>query len=141
MDLRERIYGILKGCPLATLATVTEDGRPWARFVMIVVERDLSIKFATAMNSRKVNHINHNPEVHVTCGAALTDSLAPYLQVEGKARITRDEGIRQQMWTEVLKRYFYGPGDPNYCVGIVEPYRIEHYGTSIHPEVWEPAKK
>ncbi len=31
MDLEEKIYNLMKEYPLATLATITEDGRPWAR--------------------------------------------------------------------------------------------------------------
>jgi len=141
MDLKERIYGIMKEYPLATLATITEDGRPWARIVMITPESDLRIRFVTAANSRKVAHLGRNPEVHITCGASLVDSMAPFLQIEGKAKVTRDEGIKKQMWTDALKRYFTGPDDPNYCVGIIEPYRIEYFSQSMSPEVWEPAKK
>ena len=141
MDLKEKIYNIMKEFPLAALATVTEDGRPWVRFIMIAVEKDLSIKFSTPLNSRKVVQINRKPEVHLTCGESLVDSLAPYLQVEGKARITWDETLRKQMWTNTLKRYFTGPDDTNYGVGIIEPYRIEYFSRSETPEVWEPAKK
>ena len=141
MDLKEKIYNIMKEYPLATLATITEDGRPWARPVMIAAEQDLSIKFATPLNSRKVVQINRNPEVHLACGASLVDSLAPYLQVQGKARISRDANIRRQMWSSALKKYFAGPDDANYGVGIIEPYRIEYLSVPGHPEVWEPAKK
>jgi general stress protein 26 len=141
MDLKEKIHTIMKDYPLAALATVTEDGRPWARYILIAGEKDLSIKFRTSMNSRKVAHINHNPEVHVTCGASAANSMTPYLQIEGKARITRDESLRKQMWMDELKNYFTGPDDPNYCIGIIEPYRIEHFSMSQTPEIWEPAKK
>jgi len=141
MDLRERIFNVMKEYPLAVLATVTPDGKPWARYVMIDADPDLSIRFATTLHSRKVVHIQQNPEVHITCGAALVDSLAPYLQIEGKATVLREEGLRRRMWTETLKKYFTGPDDPDYCVGLVEPYRIEYYHLTVTPEVWEPAKK
>ena len=141
MDLQEKIYDVMKTYPLAALATITEDGRPWVRPIMIAVEENLSIKFATPLNSRKVAQINRNPEVHLACGASLVDSLAPYLQVQGKAHISQDLALRRRMWTSALKKYFAGPDDVNYGVGIIEPYRIEYFSRSETPEVWEPTKK
>jgi general stress protein 26 len=141
MELGERILNVLKEYPLAALATITQDGKPWVRYIMIEADSDLRLRFATALHSRKVSHIRTTPEVHLTCGAALVDSMAPYLQIQGKATVTREEGLRKRMWTETLKRYFSGPEDPDYGVGIIEPYRIEYYNMSITPEVWEPAKK
>jgi general stress protein 26 len=141
MDLQEKIYNLMKEYPLAALATIAEDGRPWVRFIMIDAEKDLSVRFATPLNSRKVVQINRNPEVHLACGAALVDSLAPYLQISGTAKISRDETIRNATWRDALKRYFTGPDDANYCVGIIEPYRIEYYCMPKPPEVWKPAKR
>jgi general stress protein 26 len=141
MDLKERIHDVLKEYPMAALATVTQDGRPWVRYIMIDADRDLHIRFTTSLHSRKVAHIQRNPEVHLTCGAALLDSMAPYLQIQAKATMTREEGLRKRMWTDTLKKYFSGPDDPDYCVGIIEPYRIEYYNMTITPEVWKPAKK
>jgi general stress protein 26 len=141
MDLKEKIYKIMTDSPLAVLATITQDGRPWARYIIITGEKDLRIKFPSSVNSRKVIQINRNPEVHVTCGATAMASMTPYLQIEGKAKITRDENILKQIWMDELKNYFTGPGDPNYCVGIIEPYRIEYVNMSQTTEVWESAKK
>ena len=141
MDLQKKIYNLMKEYPLAALATVTEDGKPWVRFIMIAPEKDLSINFATLLNSRKVAQINHNPEVHLACGAALVDSVAPYVQIAGTAKTSRDETIRKAMWTDALTKYFTGPDDANYCVGIIEPYRIEYFSMPKPPEVWTPAKK
>jgi general stress protein 26 len=37
-----------------------------------------------------------------------------------------------------LKEYLSGPDDPNYCIVIVKPYRIELMGmTEMIPQVWE----
>jgi general stress protein 26 len=138
MDLKGKIYEVIKDNPLGALATLTKDGRPRVRYIVLTVERDLSIRFVTSLTSRKVAQINLNPEVHVTCGAVPDDSLAPYVQVEGKATISRDEKIRKKMWRPTLENYFTGPDDSDYCVGIIEPYRIEYFGTAMTPEVWEP---
>lgn len=45
------------------------------------------------------------------------------------------------MWTDSLNHYFTGPDDPDYCVGIIEPTRIELFTTAQTPEVWEAEKK
>jgi general stress protein 26 len=121
MDLKEKIYEVVKGHPLGALATIAEDGRPRVRYIMLAVERDLCIRFVTSLTSRKVAQINRNPEVHVICGASPEDSMAPYVQVEGKAKISCDEEIRKKMWTSVLNNYFSGPDDPDYGVVIIEP--------------------
>lgn len=140
MDLADKIYEVIKSYPMGALATVDPEGRPHVRFVMLDVGRDLTIRFVTALSSRKVRQIDRNHEVHIVCGASLVDSMAPYVQVEGKARVSREGEVLQEMWTDALKNYFTGPDDPEYCVVIVMPYRVEYYSTTITPEVWVAAK-
>ena len=38
-DLKERILKILQQPQLAALATITQDGKPWVRYVMVVASR------------------------------------------------------------------------------------------------------
>jgi general stress protein 26 len=48
------------------------------------------------------------------------------------------EEERHRLWRDELKTYFSGTDDPNYCIGIVKPYRIEYYTmTEMAPQVWE----
>src|SRR5512137_610587 len=119
MDLADKIYEVIKSYPMGALATVDPEGRPRVRFVMLDVGRDLTIRFVTALSSRKVGQIDRNHEVHIACGASLVDSMAPYVQVEGSARVSREGEVLREMWTEALKNYFTGPDDPEYCVVIV----------------------
>ncbi|MGZ6221774.1 MAG: pyridoxamine 5'-phosphate oxidase family protein [Syntrophales bacterium] len=137
-DLKERIYGIIKDYQLVSLATVTEDGRPWVRYVMMVGEKDFTMKFTTPIKSRKVNHIKNNGEVHIVCGVLNLETAKQYLQIQGKAKISRDAVLRDEMWKDFMTRYFSGPDDPNYGVGIVKPYHIELFTmASRKPEIWE----
>jgi general stress protein 26 len=64
--------------------------------------------------------------------------MAPYLQIQGIARFTREKEERHGFWNDMLKPIFSGPDDPDYGVIIVEPYRIEYCtpGTFV-PEVWQ----
>ena len=67
-DLKTRILDFISKPHLAGFATVTEDGKPWVRYVMPVASPDMTIRFSTFLEARKVAHIAHNPEVHLICG-------------------------------------------------------------------------
>jgi general stress protein 26 len=137
-DLKARILEVIGKPQLMPLATLNEQGKPWVRFVVGVGTPDLSVRFVTGLQTRKVAQIKVNPEVHMAAGAASADSMSPYVQIEGRAEITTDREERERMWNDHLKAYFSGPDDPNYCVGIVTPSRIEYMGLDeMTPKVWE----
>ena len=137
--LKDHILEVIGKPQLASLATVTEQGMPWVRYVMVTGEKDLTLRFATFLASRKVAQMKKNPEVHLTCGVTSPESADRYLQIQGRAEVTTDEAQRGAHWKEELKRYFSGPDDPNYCVVKVTPYRIEYMAPgSMDPEVWVP---
>jgi general stress protein 26 len=137
-DLKANIYNVIKTPQLMPIATITEEGNPWVRYVVGFGGEDLSIRFVTSLQTRKAAHIKKNPEVHMTCGAKDLDSTENYLQIAGRAEITTDEQERQLLWHDELKNYFSGPDDPNYCIVIVKPYRIELMGmTEMVPLVWQ----
>ena len=138
--LKEKIQEIIgKGRPhLAVLATVTEEGKPWVRYVAPTADEILTLRFASFLNSRKVAQIRKNPEVHLTAGVTSLETAGDYLQIQGKAEIVADEAQRKAHWKEDLKRYFSDYDDPNYCVVVIKPYRIEYMNAgSMEPEIWE----
>jgi general stress protein 26 len=99
---------------------------------------DLSIRFVTSLQTRKIAHIKSNSEVHLACGAASPEETERYLQISGTAEVTTDETERNLCWNDNLKAYFSGPDDPTYCVVVVKPYRIEYSTmTEMMPKVWE----
>jgi general stress protein 26 len=138
-DVKAKIKKILCGeRQLASLATVTDDGKPWTRYVMIHASEDLEIRFATFLQSRKVGQIQNNQEVHFNCGIMHVAQASSYLQIQAHAQVTTDEEERKGLWHESLKTYFKGVDDPNYAVVICKPYRIEFMALgSLVPEVWE----
>lgn len=138
-ELLDKIKGLLLNKPLlAALATVRPDGRPWTRYVVITTDDDMSIHFATYADSRKIDDIIHNPEVHLTAGDESLEAMGPFLQIEGRARFSQEEHIRHQYWSEDFAPYFDGPDDPNYGIVTVTPYRIEYWeAAQRHPEVLE----
>lgn len=136
-DLRERILSILHRPQLAALATVTEMNNPWVRYVVTVGDGDFVIRCATFKDSRKAKQIEAKPDVHLTCGVTSFTEMQPYLQVQGRARVTTDKEERHNFWNDMLAPIFEGPDDPRYCVVIIEPYRIEYCTPgSYEPEVW-----
>jgi len=137
-DLRAKIHDLIKERQLMPVATITEEGTPWVRYVTASGDEDLTIRFVTSLRSRKVAHIRSNPAVHLVCGAKTLESTENYLQIAGRAEISTDEKERRRLWNDNLKSYFSGPDDPNYCVVIVKPYWIELMGmTEMVPLVWE----
>ena len=138
-ELREKIQVKMKTPQLAALATITEDGKPWVRYVTPMMDENMTIWMATFAGSRKVVHIKKNPEVHLTVGVTSMETAESYLQIQGQAEILTDAATKEAVWNEYLKGIFTGPDDPNYNVVKITPYRIEYQGMNmVAPEVWEP---
>ncbi len=136
-DLKEKIYAALQKKPISVLATLTEDNRPWCRYVSPTAKPDLTLYVATFASSRKIKQIEKNPQVHLTCGASTPTETEAYLQIEGVAEISNQKELRHGVWNDEMKAYFKGPDDPNYRVVVVRPYRIEYNSmASMTPEVW-----
>ena len=137
-DLKQQILAKLKTPTLAVLGTITEDGKPWARYVMPFADENLTIWMATRLSTRKVGQIKKNPEVHMTAGCVNPELGEPFLQIQGKAEILSDEKSRKIVWNDHLKAIFSGPDDPNFGVVKVTPYRIEYQPMGpVPPEVWQ----
>ena len=136
--LQRKILAKLTGHTLCVMATVTEDGRPWARYVTPFADDNLTIWLATFAKSRKVAHIRRHPEVHLTTGVTDIQGSMPYLQIQARAEILTDSETKKAVWSDYLANIFTGPDDPNYVVCRITPYRIEWQPTgNLPPEVWE----
>lgn len=136
-DLEKRIFSIINKPGLACLATITEDGKPWARYVIAVGFEDMTIRLATFLASKKVKHIAKNPNVHLVCGVPNAEYQDSYLQIQGSAIVTTDKLEKQSFWNNQLKNIFTGPDDPNYAIVIIKPKRIELWSGMSEPEVWQ----
>ena len=139
-DLREKILAKFRGQKvLSALATVTEDGKPWVRYLMVTCDPDtLCMWTTTSPNSRKVTQVRANPEVHLTLGVRDLPTAVDYLQVQAVVEVLTDTQTKHKFWTDDLTAYVSGPDDPNYAVIRFTPYRIEYQTrTGEAPEVWE----
>jgi len=137
-DIRAQILAIAGPAHLASLATISEDGKPWVRYVILRADTQLIFRIATRVSARKVAQIQKNPEVHLTCGATDPRNVDRFLQVQGRAEFTTTQAERDSFWDPHLSNIFEGPNDPEYGVIRIIPYRIEVWkeGSST-PEVWE----
>jgi general stress protein 26 len=137
-DLEKKIHMVLEKPQLASLATLTEDGKPWVRYVMVKCTEKFHLFFCTDINTRKAQQIMKNPEVHLTCGDLDPPDSSVYLQIQGKAVIQSDRETKVAFWNDEWFRYFKGPDDPNYVMVKIEPYQIEYNspGSPI-PETWK----
>ena len=73
-ELKQKIMAKLSGPTLCALGTLTEDGKPWVRYVTPFADENLTLWMATFINSRKVGQIKKNPEVHLTSGIAASET-------------------------------------------------------------------
>ncbi len=137
-DLKTKILDKMQQPTLAAFATVTPEGKPWARYVVVFGDQDLNIWFATFKESRKVAQIAANPEVHLNFGVSDVETAESWVQVQGRAEILEDADTKRAKWYPHLEQIFSGPEDPMYVVCRVVPYRIE-YATMAEktPRVWE----
>ena len=137
--LKEKILAKVKGPTLSALATITENGKPWVRYVTPFVDENLTFWMATFVHSRKVPQIRNNPQVHLTVGVTDVQTAESYLQIEARAEILTDDRTKKAVWFDELKNIFSGPEDPNYCVCKITPSRIEYHTMGpVPPEIWEP---
>ena len=137
-DLKAKILEKMKTHTLASFATVTDERKPWTRYVVISADDQMNIWFATFKGSRKVNQIAANSEVHLTLGVEDMQKAVSWLQVEGRAEIFEDIETKKSIWYDMLEPIFSGPDDPNYVVCKVAPYRIEYYTMNKkEPDIWQ----
>lgn len=136
-DLKQRILEIIAEPHLASFATLTLEMKPWVRYVIAVGDDDLTIRFASYVDSRKIEQIRANPEVHMTSGVSGLADMNPYLQIQATATFSTNHHDRHGFWNEKLRSIFAGPDDPLYCVVIISPYRIEYCRQGPYePDVW-----
>ncbi len=144
-DLQQRIFSQTKVRQLMQIATVAEDGKPHVRPVVGCADASLTLRFSTYLDSQKIQHIRHNPNVHITMGAA-DASATSWLQIEGTASISTSEAERRAFWFDELRAFVSGVDDPRYAVVIIQPSKIERRALersasamTMVSEVWQPA--
>ena len=135
-DLRKRIIELINQAEYAAFATITETDKPWVRFVSPRASEDMTLRFSTFANSRKVRQLAKHAEVHLTLSVGDAGTMT-YLQIQGLARVTDDLAELTAYWRPEMAEYFKGPDDPQYRIVIIEPYLVEvNLPGQVEPLVW-----
>jgi general stress protein 26 len=135
-ELKNKIFEVIKKYPVSSVATINED-KPWVRYMVVQPDENLNLWTTSFANSRKLEQIQKNNNVHVTLGADPQDWHKPYVNVVGKAEILTDKETKKKCWNEMLSEFFSGPEDPNYVVIKISPEKIEYMcADARQPEIY-----
>lgn len=133
-QLEQKIVQALDLNKFCTFATVEGD-KPKARYMGLFHE-GLSLHLATDRKTHKVEELESNPHVFLLAGFE-TGGTKEILEIQGMAKVTKNDSLRHKVWNDDLKNWFEGPEDPDYVVLDIEPYRIEYTAPGQDREVWE----
>ena len=136
-ELKQKIIELVNTAQLGTVATVTHN-KPWARYMVIRHDEELSFYTSTFAHSRKVEQIQNNNNIHVVIGGDPHNWKAPYLQIEARAELLSDPQKKGKYWEDMLTQYFTGPQDPNFIVIKILPTLIEYVDPNTHkPQIYK----
>ena len=65
--LKQKIVRVIRDYPTVALATVG-DGKPRVRYIGVYTDDDLNLTAISYLQSRKVEQIRANGNVHIACG-------------------------------------------------------------------------
>lgn len=126
-EKREHLEKLIGKFDTAMLVTRSADGGMRARPLAIArTLEDGNLYFATAADSPKVDEIAADPHVNVT----MQDG-GRYVSLSGLARLVRDRGLVERLWSEPWKVWFpQGKDDPSLRVLVVEPTEAAFWDNS-----------
>jgi general stress protein 26 len=124
---REKLHGLVKETRtvivLAGTADTAIDGRPMA---LVRTDDDTTMVLATSLDPAQAEELRRNPRVTVVLQGA------GYALFTGEARISRDRGVINALWSESWRQWSHGRQDPTLAVVTVEP---------IEGSYWEAADR
>jgi general stress protein 26 len=104
--------------PNSVLITTDENGQPVDRVMWTAkLGEDMTVYYATGLNSAKVKRIGTNPRVLV-----MWIGTANYVSLAGRAEVITDRAVLDDLWCDSFSPYFPGGRtDPNYAVIKITP--------------------
>lgn len=124
-DPREHLFDLIRDFDDAMLVTCTAYGHLRARPMALAkpVDADGHLYFATAVDSPKVQELEHDARV-----AVVLQGKARFVSVSGHARVVNDRALIERLWSEAWKVWFpAGKDDPRLCLLAVEPEEAEYW--------------
>jgi general stress protein 26 len=126
-EKRDHLKKLLGDFDTAMLVTRSADGGMRARPLAIADKRDDgTLYFATSAGSPKVDEIDADAHVNVT----MQDGRR-FVSLSGVARLVRDRGLVERLWSEGWKVWFpQGKDDPSLRLLVVEPTEAAYWDNS-----------
>ena len=122
----KKLAQVIKGIPIASLTTNSGDGLVGRPMATQGVEFDGDLYFFTSKSSQKVQHIAHEPSVHLAYNAIERDL---FVNVSGRALLSDDKNLMKRFWQEDLRVWFPG--------GLDDPELTMLKVTPTHGEYWQ----
>jgi general stress protein 26 len=106
------------------LITLDDLGQPQARLMdTFEPEADMTVWMATAVNTRKVRQLQHDPRATLAYHTGRGDG---YVTLIGRVRLVDDAEERRQRWKSGWEAFYpEGPTDPSYLLLKFMPTRVE----------------
>jgi general stress protein 26 len=121
----EQIIEIFKKPHVGAIATVSITGEPSVRYVLMRMDDDMNILFATKNDSGKIQQMNANPKVNLTIGSSFTDNLEVSIRILGSVEYISDNSRKKEFWLPFYDTLFSGPDDANYIIVKVITENLE----------------
>ena len=132
--LEKKIIEVLQDNPYCSFGTV-ENNRPKVRY-MALFHDGLQLHLATSRKTHKVEELENNPNVFLLVG--FDGKMGrEVVSIEGTGSVTKDDSLREKVWSKELERWFSGPDDPDYVILDITPERIELTSPDMDTQVWE----
>ena len=134
-DLEKKIIKALDENKYGSFGTIEAGNKPKVRY-MAVFHDGLKIYLATSRKTHKVVELKDNPNSCLLLGYEAGGSK-DLLEIEATVEVTKDESLRDKVWSKELEKWFEGPSDPDYVILELTPTRIEYTGRNKENGVWE----
>ncbi|MBF0384633.1 MAG: pyridoxamine 5'-phosphate oxidase family protein [Candidatus Omnitrophica bacterium] len=128
---KEEVIDLIKDSGYCTLATV-EGTQPRVRPMSPYLTDDGKLLMALFVHLRTVRQIQENPMVEM----CFVDRKMCFCRIAGKAIVSKDSAKKEILWNNIpmLKQYFGGISDPNFCLVEVDIKEVE----AMSPQQMQP---
>ncbi|MEI6089195.1 MAG: pyridoxamine 5'-phosphate oxidase family protein [bacterium] len=110
---------------VGAIATISTTGEPSVRYVLMRMDCDMNILFATKNDSIKIQQMNANPKVNLTISSTFEDTIEVNLKIAGSVEYINDDTRKKEFWLPFYTTFFSGPDDANYIIVKVITENLE----------------
>jgi general stress protein 26 len=110
---------------VGAIATVSLNGEPSVRYVLMRMDDEMNILFATKNDSGKIQQMNANPKVNLTISSTFEDKVEVNIKILGSVEFINDDNRKKEFWLPFYNSLFSGPDDANYIIVKVITENIE----------------